>query len=468
MDGAIDLDLLGTTPYRHQLEALEQSWDRESYALFLEMGLGKTKVTIDTGVMLFDRGEIDAALVIAPSGVYRNWTDVEIPRHLPEAPYLVVHWTPTPTKREARAIEEALKPGHGFVWFVMNVEALSTAKGQAAAKRFLEAHRCLFVVDESTAIKNPRAARTKAILALRHKAPYRRILTGSPVTKSPLDLFTPCLFLDPSHLGHRSYYSFRNRYAELAVRRFGEKRFQEIVGYRNLDELQAKLARFSTRKTKAECLDLPEKIYQRRTVVMDAETAHEYRRMRDEAVATLDGEEVTATIVLAQITRLHQIVCGSRNRIAALLETLEETSGKAIIWCTYTRDVHRVVSALDEGPMGSGVVSYHGETPAGDRPWIVEAFQRETGPRFFVGQPATGGYGLTLTAASTVIYYSSSYDLEKRIQSEDRAHRIGQRSAVTYVDLVTPGTVDEKILDALRGKKNLATEVLGDHWREWI
>ena len=176
---------------------------------------------------------------------------------------------------------------------------------------------------------------------------------------------------------------------------------------------------------------------------------------------------MTAPIAITQILRLHQIVCSSPRRVDALVETLEEVSGKAIIWAIYRADIARITERLRSVFGEDCLVVYDGTTASADRPTLVDAFQAEGGPQFFIGQPKTGGYGLTLTAASTVVYYGNSYDLEIRLQSEDRAHRIGQRSAVTYVDLVTPGTVDERILDALRSKRDLANAVLGE-WQEWI
>jgi SNF2 family DNA or RNA helicase len=469
----MDFDLLKTKPYAHQSEALDHSATREFFALFMEMGTGKTKVAIDNATFLFDRGEIDAVLVVAPKGVYRNW-ESELAAHLPEVPHRITVWRAMPKRQEARDLEECLKPGNGFAWCLMNVEAFSTAKGAKFAERFLSSHRCMMVVDESTTIKNPKASRTKAILALRHLPAYRRILTGAPVTRDPLDLFAPCMFLHPRALGFKSYYAMRGRHALLQSMRFGEKRFKKVTGYQRLDELSGKLDRFSFRCLKSECLDLPPKIYEQRAVEMTPEQAKAYAQMRDEARAELDGQEVSAPIILAKLTRLHQIVTGAlgspspNRRLEALLETLEEVSGKAIIWATYREDLLSIAIALREqyGPLSR--VLYHGDTPAEERQERVRQFQEVNLTRFFVGQPATGGYGLTLTAASTVIYYSNSFNLEQRIQSEDRAHRIGQHHPVTYVDLITPGTIDEKILEALSMKQNIANLVLREEWREWL
>jgi SNF2 family DNA or RNA helicase len=262
----------------------------------------------------------------------------------------------------------------------------------------------------------------------------------------------------------------------------GTRAFQEIVGYRRLDELNQKLDSFSNRILKEDCLDLPDKTYIRRDVDLTDEQKRVYKQMKKLALAKLDNGELSTTAsVLTQIMRLQQICCGflqpdegeiqslDSNRLKELIEITDELQGKAIIWASYTHDIQRIADALRDRFGPEAVATYYGETPQDERQDIVTKFQDKNSPlRFFVGQPRTGGYGITLTAANTVIYYSNSYDLEIRLQSEDRAHRIGQGSKVTYIDLVSPGTIDEKILKALRGKINLAGEVLGEETREWL
>ena len=157
------------------------------------------------------------------------------------------------------------------------------------------------------------------------------------------------------------------------------------------------------------------------------------------------------------------------NRIKELLATVEECDGKIIIWANYRRDIENIKNALAEAYGMTTVATYYGDTEAEERQEIVERFQDMASPlRFFVGNPRTGGYGLTLTAAHTVIYYSNNFDLEVRLQSEDRAHRIGQTNKVTYIDFISPGTVDEHIVKALRNKINIASQVLGEELKDWI
>ena len=471
-----------TKPYDHQVTALEKSWDKKEYAYFMEMGTGKSKVLVDNIAMLYDKGRINGALIIAPKGVYRSWYSQEIPNHLPgHIEHKTVLWTATTSKAKDKEYQQLFKIDLDLHILIMNVEAFSTKKGLEFATSFLNCHNSLMAVDESTTIKTPSAKRTKAILNLGKIALYRRILTGSPVTKSPLDLYTQCGFLDGYLLGFDSYYAFRNRYAVMVERNFGGRRVQIPKGYKRLGELSDKLKPFSYRVLKEDCLDLPDKIYIKREVDLTDEQKNTYVTMKSAALAQLKGKMATAPHVLTQIMRLHQITCGhlkndddtiteiKNNRISSLIELLEEVEGKVIIWANYVYDINRIVKAISLKYGDDTIVQYYGAIPAEQRQKNIEKFQDPDSPvRFFVGNPQTGGYGITLTAANNIIYYSNGYDLEKRLQSEDRAHRIGQKKAVTYIDLIAPKTIDEKIVKALRKKINIATEIMGEELREWI
>jgi len=441
-----------TKPYDHQIKALEKSWAQESYALFMEMGTGKSKVLVDNIAMLYDRGAIKGALIVAPKGVYKNWDQIEFPVHMPEhVEYTKVLWEPNLTKKKQFELDTLFDDKGDLKILIMNVEALSTEKGLDFAHRFLNmlCGRALIGIDESTTIKNPTAKRTKNILKLRNLAKYRRILTGSPVTKSPLDLYSQCEFLDPFHLGHSSYYSFRARYAHMLERNFGGRRVQIVGSYRRLDELSEKLEKFSYRVLKEECLDLPPKTYMRRTVELTSEQNKVYAQMKQMALAMLDDKVMSTVNVMTQLMRLHQVTCGhfkaddgtitqlDNNRVKALLELLEETDGKVIIWANYREDIKNITDSLKKVYGDDSTVEYWGEVDSTLRQENIAQFQQKNGPtRYFVGNAQTGGYGITLTAANTVVYYSNNYDLEKRLQSEDRAHRIGQTGSVTYVDLI--------------------------------
>ena len=471
-----------TKPYDHQIKALEKSVDKKNYAYFMEMGTGKSKVLVDNMAMLYDKGKINGALIIAPKGVYNNWFTGEIPTHLAShiKPKMVL-WTATISKTKQKEYDSLFETGYDLHILIMNVESFSTDKGRLFAGKFLRAHRALMTIDESTTIKNPTAKRTKAIVALGKEAYYKRILTGSPVTKSPLDLFSQCNFLSDELLESGSYYSFKNRYAVMKTHNFGGRRVQLVHSYQRLDELASILKGFSYRVLKEECLDLPDKIYIRREVELSKEQLQAYSTMKTAALATLKGKMATAPHVLTQMMRLHQITCGhlknddgttteiKSNRMTELMNLLDETEGKVIIWGNYIYDIENLVKAIGKEYGEDSVVQYYGATSSDDRAKAIKKFQDpDSKVRFFIGNPQTAGYGITLTAAGTVVYFSNGYDLEKRLQSEDRAHRIGQTKSVTYVDFIAPKTVDEKIVKALRNKINIASQVMGEDLKAWI
>jgi len=305
-------------------------------------------------------------------------------------------------------------------------------------------------------------------------------MTGSPVTRNPLDLYTQCYFLDPFHLNHTSYYSFRNRYAVMKSANISGRSINLVVGYQNLSELSDKLKPFSYRVLKDDCLDLPDKVYMKRQVDLTPEQVRLYRQMKQEALATLNGKTVTTVTALTQIMRLQQITCGhfvaddgttqniKHNRMSELMDILEEVEGKAIIWAHWQRDVELITAAIEKQYGPGSVVHYYGKTLPEQRDYAIRNFKENDKVRFFVGTPATGGYGITLTQANTVIYYSNGYDLEKRMQSEDRAHRIGQTKKVTYIDLIAEDTVDTKIVKSLRKKIDIASKVMGEELKAWI
>ena len=470
-----------TKPYKHQLTALEKSWNKETYAYFMEMGTGKTKVLIDNMSMLYDKGKIDGALIIAPKGVVKTWYEQEIPAHLPRhIENVSVLWQANITKGQQEKLDSLFELESSLHILIMNVEAFSTDKGVKFASKFLNSHKVLMAIDESTTIKTPTAKRTKNIIGLGKYAKYRRIMTGSPVTKNPLDLYTQCEFLDPYLLDFTSYYAFRNRYAEMKTMHLRGRSIQVVDEFKNLGELSESLKGFSYRVLKEDCLDLPPKNFTKRHIVLTGEQRKIYDQMKKAAMAVLNGKVTTTMTVLTQLMRLHQITCGHftaddgsiqlipNNRITELMNVLEETEGKVIIWANYQRDVNQIIKAITEKYGSGSVVDYYGLTPQEERQENIRKFQNGDDCRFIVGTTQTGGYGITLTKANTVVYYSNGYDLEKRLQSEDRAHRIGQTKSVTYVDLIAEDTVDEKIVKALRDKINIASEVLGEELKEWI
>jgi SNF2 family DNA or RNA helicase len=470
-----------TQPYEHQRIALERSYDKINYAYFMEMGCGKSKVLIDNMAWLYENKKIDTAIVVAPKGVYRNWQTSEIPAHLHDDIEREVYvWNPNPNKTQKEHLVSGIKERGKLRILLVNVEGFATTKLKAFVEKFVRDSTFLLAVDESTTIKNPKAKRTKALVALGKAASYRRILTGSPVTKSPMDLYAQCGFMDKALLGFESFYSFQGRYAITRTQRMGGHSFQQIVGYRNLDELSAKLEKFSYRVTKDEALDLPDKIYTVRHVSLTDDQIKHYISLKNAAIALLDdGDLVSAPAVMTQLLRLQQVLCGhlmtddgdlvefKTRRIDALLETIEEMSGGVIIWSRFRYDIRNIEAALKKAYGEDSTVNYYGDTSDSDRELAIKRFQ-DRDARFFVGNPQTAGKGLTLNAASNVIYYANDFNLESRVQSEDRCHRIGQKNTVTYVDFVSKGTVDEHIVKTLRAKIDLSAKTLGEEARQWL
>jgi len=471
-----------TKPYGHQLDALEASWDKENFAYFMEMGTGKSKVLLDNAAILYDKGLINGLLLIAPKGVYKNWYDSEIPTHLPDhiAKKIVLWKTSDKSKKQQDILNTLFKSETDLHILIMNVEAFSSGNGTQFAKKFLSCHKSMIAIDESTTIKTPTSNRTKNILSLRKDCKYRRILTGSPVTKSPLDLFSQCQFLDPWLLDHQSYYTFRARYSICKKIQVNGRQVEIVVGYRNLAELSEKIKPFSRRILKEDCLDLPSKSYVKHYVELTKEQKKVYQQMKKEAIAFLDGKMQSSATVMTQLMRLHQITCGHFtaddgtikdlpcSRLAELMSILENVEGKSIIWSHYTHDVRRIIAEIKRVYGDDTVVDYYGATDTDARSKNIKKFQTDPNCRFFVGTTHTGGYGITLTAGSNMIYFSNGYDLEKRQQSEARIDRIGQTQKMTYIDIMSQDTIDERIVKALRNKVNIANAIMGEEYKEWI
>ena len=489
----IDLSVIETYPYKlppfeHQKEYLRRSVNARFFGAFMEMGTGKSKATIDETAIQFDHGLITGLIVAAPKGVYRNWVG-ELKTHMPDHIKMVIAvWKNVHNKKDELFYKRVCSPEpNTLMIFLVNVEAFQNKKSRATAQAlaFLRGHKAKMVVDESTKIASVTSTRTKEVTALGGKCDFRRILTGSP-GDDPRKVFPQAQFLQDRSLGFSSFVTFRNRYCIIKEEPLrpgpnGEQRtFPMCLGFRNLGELQERLKQFTFRVTKKECLDLPEKMYTTREVELTEEQEKLYREMRDKAVAWIQTNMASAPIALTQTLRMHQIVCGVLKdddgnehdvpnfRLEALMDILEETAGKVIIWANYRRNIEVIRDTIARTYSDDAVVTYYGDTSGDARVTAVERFQNDPRCRFFVGNPATGGYGITLTAANTVVYYSNSYSLEQRLQSEDRAHRIGQRNPVLYVDLVTPGTIDIKVVQALAKKIDVQAQITGDELQEWL
>ena len=467
-----------TKPYEHQRSALNQSANQKEWAYFMEMGTGKTKVTIDNFAYLYFTKKINAVLIIAPKSVYTIWEN-EIQIHLPnEIKYKIYKWNIDKPKDYA-----SLNKSQDFRIFLINVEALSTKRGLDACVDYLSKNTSNFVVlDESTTIKNRTAKRSRNILKLRSLSRIRRILTGSPITKSPLDLYTQCQFLNPQLLGFTSYLTFRNRYAEMGDIPVGSGRFISIPKYyKRLDELEDKLKTFSTRIRKDQCLDLKPKIRQKRYIDLEGDNKTLYERLRVHALAIVEISTISFSNKLTEIIKLHQVCNGftknddgelmqlHKQKLNALEEIIDETDGKIIVFANYIYNINEIVTFLQHKYGKNSTVSIYGAVNVEDRTKAVKRIQEDKNTRFIVINPTTGGFGLTLTACNTVIYFSNNYNLEVRMQSEDRAHRMGQKGSVVYIDIVARNTLDEAIMKSLVNKGKIAAKTLGEEdLRSWL
>ena len=463
-----------TEPFKHQRQSLTEGAKPHNFAYFMEMGTGKTKVAIDNAAYLFQDKRIDYAFVIAPNSVYQNWKK-EIDIHCPEETNIYI-WKVSKDK--------TFKMDPNKLTFVlMNVEALSHASGKKWLQSKLQKHgmRSMIILDESTSIKNLKASRTKAIIKLGELARFKRILTGSPITKSPLDLFSQCAFLDKKLLGYENFTVFKSKYAVMYSIERGGYSIQIPKYYVNLEELEFKLKNFSYRVRKKDCLDLPEKMYVQRYVDMPEEQQQAYDRLKITAMTVMQDEEVSYNNKLTELLKLQQVTNGfvktnegniidfkSNAKLKELMAIIEETEDKCIIWANYVHNIEGIKNKLAETYGPDSVVSIYGADSVEDRNQAVEKFQNNDECRFLVGNPTVGGYGLTLTAAKYVIYFSNSYNLEVRQQSEDRAHRIGQKSQVTYIDIICRNTIDQMVLHNLENKIELSAKTLGEQVQKWL
>jgi hypothetical protein len=516
-----------TEPYDHQRDVFLTSRNEENWAYLMEMGTGKTKVAIDNAAYLYEQGLVKFLLIAAPNEVHKNWVEREIPLHMPKrVDYRACVW------RSASTMKKADWENYWSLWdadfkglriLAVNFDAFSASEGRwdrtsknpnkpffgYAVKRLMDTLDTMFVVDESSKIKTPGVRRSKRIVNLGAKAKYRRILTGT--LGGPLEAYNQFLFLDPDILGFNNFVAYKHRYAEWRrvvtkqTDKYGRRiEFDELVGYRNIEELNQNIDRFSSRILKRDCLDLPEKIYMRRVVAMGPDQQKRYNMLKQRSLLDLRNEKashpnnvVPVTNILTKYLRLQQIVGGwlppseeelfdnpdaptmclykeakDIPRMKALLDVVEENSNQqVIIWARFRHEIEAITDILNKiyrtADMPDPARAFYGGTPKDERSDIIDGFQ-EGRHKFFVGQQHSGGYGLTLTAATVMIYYSNDFSLEARLQSEDRCHRIGQKHNVLYVDLESAGTVDSRILSALLNKKEIADTVVGDDPSTWF
>lgn len=482
-----------TTPMTHQGSAVERSQFKPYFAYLFEQGCGKTWAAMYDAELLWEEELIDGMLVCAPKGVHTNWTRREIPTHM-SIPVITFAWRGTPTSKKAKDAWKKFLSNNSserkLRVFAINIDAFNTAPGRKAAEEFLDSFQSVAIVDEATRIKNPSAKRSQHVTEICRAAPFRRILTGTPITKGPLDLYQQCHFLKAGLLGTKSYRAFVSEYAVLvpanspkmhAIMAASQARFvPQIVEkdddgnpmWKNIEKLAQLLAPFSHRVRKVDCLDLPPKV--RTTIYFELTSKQRkvYDRMLEENewATQLDCnafEAIAARQKMKQITsgfiniegELISIEAEDNPRVHAFREALDniEDGQQFIVWAMYKEEIRQIQAELTS--RGIVFVTYDGDTKTADRELAIDNFQGGHA-RAFISNPQAGGIGITLTNAEQVIYFSCGYDLELRLQSEDRAHRIGQKRTVLYTDLVAEDTLDEDVMRALSRKSDIAAKII--------
>ena len=467
-------EIFKTKPFDHQLKCFEISKDSPFYGLFFEQGCGKTKVVIDTAVYLYLQNKIDSLVIIAPNGVHKNWFEEEMPIHC-KIDYDNFLWTGKINKSVESGLKEIINCKRTFKAYSFNVECFVGEKQKEILTKILKSERTLLAIDESQTIKNQSAKRTKFLVdKISNLATYRRIMTGTPVTKGVQDLYTQFKFLSEDIIGISSYYAFRNKYCQM-----GGFNMKQIIGYKSIDELQEKIQTHTMRVLKKECLDLPEKLYQKAPYDLSAEQLRIYNEIRDEGIsfvknAKANNEPITLENVLTRMKKLQQVSLGyllnieekeiveivpmdKNPRLLKLKELLEDINGKVIIWTIYTQDIIYISRML-----GGAAVRYDGKISPAEKDANKKAFKTDPKIKYLIANTQAMARGHTLTEAETSIYYCNSFDLELRLQSEDRNHRQGTKNNVLYIDLEANKTMDKKIIRALRSKKKVADMVLQD------
>jgi SNF2 family DNA or RNA helicase len=466
-----------TRPMDHQMMVYDLQKDKEAYGLLLEQGLGKTKIDLDTTAYLFLSGKIDRKLVIAPNGVHLNWAD-EIKKHLSDdVRRRIFVWTGRLSSKEVSAMKVSMMRSDELTILLINVEALSSSESAKDQVRKFANDRTMTTVDESTRVKNVSSKRTKFVLSIGRSSGYRRILTGTPVTQSPFDLYGQFAFLDPRILGFSSFFSFKKRYGEFvtqqAVQNGRTWQYDKLVKYQRLGELSERIAPYSIRLRKADCLDLPEKIYKRIPIILTPMQQKLYKEMDRDGVVNFDSFEVLSPLRITRLTKMQQIVGGflmteaggvplsGRNpKMETFLDVVEDHPGQMIISCRFRHEIEMICGKLRRLYGNRSVVEYHGDVRTVDRHKAIQSFQ-EGEARFLVGQERAL-IGINLTAAEAMIFWSNEFSQEVRYQCEDRAHRIGQKKNVVYIDLVGIGTVDERVLQVLENCRRTAEKIV-DH-----
>ena len=422
---------------------------------FVNHNTGKTKPVIDLISQLKRDHDTVKVLVVAPLSVVANWER--------EAALHSDNLTVSLLRGNRAQRQQALETKADI--YVINYAGMRTM-GERLADQTWD----VMVCDESQNIKHRNSQQSKACCKVGQKAERRYILTGTIVTNKPLDVFGQFKFIKPEILG-QNYAAFQSRYAVMVTK----GRSSYPVRFINIEELGEQLAPWLYRVLKSECLDLPEKNYETRYVELSPEAARIYKKLKIELAVYLEsGDIVTAPIILTKLLRFSQLTAGfistadgatyevgENEKVKALLEILAEAEGKVVVWTRFKKEMAGIVSALKDRDIN--YVSLSGNDSSEARQKAIDAFNTVPDIKVFVSQIEAGGVGINLTAANVCVYMTNPYALGTRLQSEDRVHRIGQRSNVTYIDIIVPGTVDEHIIKMLRDKKDIADIVNQDN-----
>jgi SNF2 family DNA or RNA helicase len=482
-----------TEPFQHQRDALGLSARREFFGIHLEQGLGKSKVFIDTAAYLYRRGRIRGMVVVAPNGVHTNWAEDEIPKHMTdEVEWRVLEWQSGKSSNKSFLREfEELIDFPGLACFCVNIEATRTSRGKAAIKRFLDSRESIMGVDESTDIKSPGAKQSRSIHFLGRRAKFRRTMTGTPAGDgTPFDIYSQFKFLSPELFG-TSFTAFKNRFAEMVPAPWenAPKHLKVVKRYKNLDQLNRILAQHTIRLTKDELiaagvLDIPPKLYTKHYIDLSPQQRKLYADLRDDFIAQFpegDDDWVVAEFTMVRYLRLQQVINGyvpvegddeparlipgGNPRVEMIEGFLERNPGKAIIWGRFRLDLDLIEERYSRE---HGMVRMDGTVGRDLREEARDRFQNDPDTRILLANAAVAGRGYTLTQARHCLIYSNYFSLERRLQLEDRPHRIGLLNPVLYTDLVARGTIDERIVKALRNKKNVSDIITGDPRKDWI
>lgn len=475
------------TPRPYQQSGIELFLQNPYFGLFDEMGVGKSKVVVDSQNLLFLKEKITAVIVVCPNGVKGQWADPErgqIVTHSPDSfPYCIVK---VETQKKNWMVRDIRTP-HKLLWVVVNYEATRIGRIQTNLCDIVNNHATTVVLDESIYIKNYRSLQTKACMFFSRNAKRRHCLNGTPIDNNYLDYFSQFTFMHPSILGFDKFISFRNRYAVMGGHMVNNRPVQ-VVGWQNIDELKRKIAPFYRRVTKKEALDLPEKVYQTLEITMDKETEKAYNSMLHNLVVYIDKQIYQANIILTKLLRLSQISSGfisqkddvtgqdtvtrlHAHKIKPMLDIVEENSGSTVLFCHFKPEIQVICEALEKAKVPYGQI--HGGVKNDKREEYIRKFQNNE-LKVMVCQLQTGGLGIELSAASVVIYMSNPFRWSIRSQSEDRVHRIGVKNCVTYYDFLSVRsngrkTIDHKIIDIVRNKKDIAEEALNlDNVKELV